>query len=247
MQALILAAGMGSRLQKYTLDKPKCLVEVNGVSLLKRIVYSLKLANVNKIVIVTGYKDCVLKSYIKENMNNIEVDFIHSADYAKTNNIYSVQLAQDILQRDDTILIESDLIYHPELISRIVEAEGEAIAAVARYKSWMDGTVVKLDKQQGITEFIEKSDFDHTQLETYYKTVNIYKFSKSFSQNKLVPFLNAFVQAFGKNHYYELVLKAITFISPGEVKPYVVEGKWYEIDDPDDLRVANELFANQMR
>ncbi|MEW8992869.1 aminotransferase class I/II-fold pyridoxal phosphate-dependent enzyme [Clostridium sp.] len=246
MQALMLAAGMGKRLGKYTNGNTKCMVEVAGKKLIDRVIDALEYANINKFIIVTGHKGEELKDYITNKFSdiNIEFVFIHNLNYDKTNNIYSLYLAKDQLQEEDTILLESDLIFDKTMIKSIKECNYRDVAAVAKYESWMDGTVTLLDDEDNIMEFIEKKDFKFKYKDNYYKTVNIYKFSKEFSQKQYIPFLEAYIKSYGENEYYELVLKAIAHLSRSGLKAFKLANKvWYEIDDAQDLDIANALFS----
>lgn len=246
MQALMLAAGMGKRLGKYTNGNTKCMVEVAGKTLIDRAIDAIEYADINRFIIVTGHKGEELKSYIEENFNNKDMEFvfIHNADYNKTNNIYSLYLAKDYLELDDTILLESDLIFDKEIIKNVKECPYSDLATVAKYESWMDGTVTLLDDEDNIMEFIEKKDFKFKHKGDYYKTVNIYKFSKEFSKTHYLPFLEAYIKSYGTNEYYELVLKAIAHLSRSGLKGYRLSNEtWYEIDDAQDLDIANALFS----
>lgn len=243
MQALILAAGMGRRLGPHTENKPKCLVEVAGVTLIERVVRSLASANINKIIFVVGYKADILRSYVKNLALDIEVEFVENKEYATTNNIYSLYLARHHLIQSDTILLESDLIFEEDLISRLVVYQEPNVAVVAPYESWMDGTVTTINENGYITAFIEKKDFDIKFSNSYYKTVNIYKFSREFLEVELVPFLEAFVRAYGPNNYYEAVFKMLVQTSQSRISAYVLGAEdWYEIDDAQDLRIAEDMF-----
>lgn len=244
MQALMLAAGMGQRLGKYTEDYTKCMVKVGGKTLLERTVEALKIAGIKKFVMVIGYKCDNLVEYIKNNITDMEFEFIYNHDYSSTNNIYSLYLAREQLMLDDTILIESDLVYDQNLIKSIVDDVNKNVVAVAKYEHWMDGTVALLDSKNNITEFIENKDFIFDDVEKYYKTVNIYKFSKEFSENQYVPFLDAYIKAYGKNQYYELVLKIIAHVKNSKLKAFKLNNvSWYEVDDAQDLDIANTIFA----
>ena len=87
-------------------------------------------------------------------------------------------------------------------------------------------------------------DFDYNNAHEYYKTVNIYKFSKSFLSSTYVPFLEAYVKSMGKNEYYEQVLKVIVNLDTRSLKALPLDGDtWYEIDDVQDLDNANLIFA----
>ena len=199
MQALMLAAGKGSRLGRYTKDNTKCMLEVNGKTLLERCIDALKEANINKLVLVLGYKKDNVINYIKDKGldKKIEIEYVFNEDYDITNNIYSLFLAKDIFKREDTILLESDLIYEPSIIKELIESKYDNAAVLAKYEQWMDGTVVTLDSEKNILEFIEKQDFDYDKINKYYKTVNIYKFSKEYIEKYYIPFLEAYVKAYG--------------------------------------------------
>lgn len=248
MQALMLAAGMGRRLGKYTEKCTKCMIKVGGRTLLERVVEALQLADIRKLIIVVGWEHEKLIQYIKENIpeTHIKFEFIYNNDYATTNNIYSLYLAREQLAQDDTILLESDLVFDSKLLSQMVNSPERNLVAVAKYEQWMDGTVTVLSPDGTIQEFIEKKDFLFQNAENYYKTVNIYKFSKQFSCNQYIPFLKAYISAYGKNQYYELVLKALAHLSNANLKAFILNGlPWYEIDDIQDLDIANTIFSEE--
>ncbi len=243
MQAVILAAGMGRRLGELTGDNTKCMLEVNGVKLIDRTLECLAEHNISRIVLVVGYKRENVKAYVGNNYKGVEIVYVDNPIYDKTNNIYSLYLAKDYLLAEDTLLLESDLIYEPSVITRIVENEYPNLALVDKYESWMDGTVVMLNEECKIKNFISKRDFKYSDIEKYYKTVNIYKFSKEFSQSHYVPFLSAYCQALGRNEYYEQVLKVITLLDDSPLKALPLQGEqWYEIDDIQDLDIASGMF-----
>jgi len=240
----MLAAGMGKRLGKYTKVNTKCMVEVAGKKLIDRAIEALKFAGITKFIVVIGYEGALLKEYLTQNVTGIEFTFVENEDYYKTNNIYSLYLAKEYLEEDDTIILESDLIFQKDIIKKLIDSQYKDSAIVAKYEQWMDGTVVFLDENNNITEFIEKKNFVHSKINDYYKTVNIYRFSKEFSKKYYLPFINAYIQAYGNNEYYELVLKAIAHLSKSELKGFKLSNElWYEIDDAQDLDIANTLFA----
>lgn len=246
MQAIMLAAGKGSRLGKYTKNNTKCMLEVNGVSLLERTIESLICAGINSLTLVVGYKKNELIEYINDKKLNkrITIKYIENNDYNSTNNIYSLYLAKDSLVEDDTILLESDLIYEPSIIKQLVDCKYDNVAVVAKYKDWMDGTVVTIDGDNNIIEFVEKKDFSFNDANNYFKTVNIYKFTKDYMRKFYIPFLETYLNTYGKNHYYELVLKVISKIPDSGIKAMKISNeKWYEIDDCQDLDISSALFA----
>ena len=254
MQAIILAAGMGRRLGEYTKDNTKCMVPVNGVRLIDRLLGQLAKQDLKRVVIVVGYQGQALRNYIEEtylqpqtsDISHLNIEFAENPIYDKTNNIYSLALVKDKLQEDDTLLIESDLIFSDRIIPMIADNPYPNLALVAKYETWMDGTMVRLDDDQNIVNFISKDAFDYNEVDSYYKTVNIYKLSKTFSQQKYVPFLDAYTKAVGNNEYYENVLRIISLLNNHDMKALPIGGeKWYEIDDKQDLDIAEALFADE--
>ena len=247
MQAIILAAGMGRRLGDYTKDNTKCMVPVNGVRLIDRLLGQLAKQQLNRVIIVVGYKGKELREYIGNRYDGVvNIEFAENPVYDKTNNIYSLAIVKDKLQEDDTLLIESDLIFSDNIIPMIVNAPYPNLALVAKYETWMDGTMVRLDEEQNIVNFISKDAFDYNDVDSYYKTVNIYKLSKQFSQQKYVPFLDAYTKAVGNNEYYENVLRIISLLNNHDMKALPIgQEKWYEIDDKQDLDIAEALFADE--
>jgi histidinol-phosphate/aromatic aminotransferase/cobyric acid decarboxylase-like protein/choline kinase len=245
MQAIILAAGMGKRLGTLTQNNTKCMVEVNGVTLIDRLLNQLSIFKLNKIIIVIGYEGLKLKKHIGNKYNNLKIQYIENTVYDKTNNIYSLSLAKNNLQSDDTILIESDLILEDSLFNMLIENPFPNLALVDKYETWMDGTMLQLDDENNIIDFISRKTFKYKDVNSYYKTVNIYKFSKEFSLNYYVPFLEAYTKALGNNEYYEQVLRVITLLDKCHLKALPLSGQsWYEIDDRQDLDIAETLFAN---
>ena len=247
MQAVILAAGMGRRLGEYTKDNTKCMVPVNGVRLIDRLLGQLAGQQLNRVIIVVGYKGKELMEYIGHRYDNaFPIEFAENPIYDKTNNIYSLAIVKEKLQEDDTLLIESDLIFSDRLFPMIVDNPYPNLALVAKYESWMDGTMVRIDQDNHIVNFVPKDAFNYADVDAYYKTVNIYKFSKDFLQSKYIPFLDAYTKAVGNNEYYENVLRIISLLNGHDMKALPIGNeKWYEIDDKQDLDIAEAIFAEE--
>ena len=246
MQAIILAAGMGKRLKELTSNATKCMVEVNGEMMIHKTLMHLEKLNLNKIVLVVGYEGQQLMDYVNSLGLKTSVEYVVNDVYDKTNNIYSLYLAKEYLLQDDTLLLESDLVYEEAVIRKLVDTPYPSLVLVDKFESWMDGTCITVDEDDNITSFVSKREFDFTKTDEYYKTVNLYKFSKNFSEKYYVPFLEAYCNAMGLNEYYEQVLKVITFLGDLEIKAVKLNGeKWYEIDDVQDLDIAESLLAGK--
>ena len=245
MQAIILAAGMGKRLKELTNDATKCMIKVNGITLIERMLNKLNKLKLSQIIMVIGYKADNLVNFISGLNIETPIVFIRNDIYFKTNNIYSLYLAKNYLETEDTLLLESDLIFDEKLLDILIEDQYPTLALVSKYEPWMDGTVVTLNNNNEIKTFIGKKDFQYNDIQFYYKTINIYKFSANFSKTHYIPFLDAYIKALGNNEYYEQVLKVITMLEKPDIKALPVENiNWYEIDDIQDLDIAESIFAN---
>lgn len=246
MQAIILAAGMGKRLGEYTESNTKCMVPVNGTKLIDRALDQLSRLGLRRVVIVVGYEGQKLMDYVGQEYQGLKIEYVVNPIYDRTNNIYSLALAKEQMQQDDTILLESDLIFEEGMLRLLLDNPFPNLALVSKYETWMDGTMVCIDKEQNIVNFVPKAAFNYHNVDQYYKTVNIYKFSQEFATTKYIPFLEAYSKSVGNNEYYENVLRIISFLNSHDLKALPVGNlKWYEIDDKQDLDIAEALFAEE--
>lgn len=244
MQAIILAAGMGKRLGELTKNNTKCMIRVNNTTLIERMLHQLECQHLERIIIVIGYQGQKLKDYIAALNISTPILYVENPVYDQTNNIYSLYLAKDYLLEQDTILLESDLIFEDAVLDQLIQHPYPSLALVAKFESWMDGTVVTLDAEDNIKRFISPQHFSFEEIPFYYKTVNIYKFSKHFSTSHYIPFLEAYCKALGNNEYYEQVLRVLTLLDKPELKALRLSNEsWYEIDDIQDLDIAESIFA----
>ena len=244
MQGLILAAGMGNRLGKYTKDNTKGMVEVNGRKMVDLSLERLYEVGIRKTILVVGYHASNIVEYIGDRYLDMEIVYVENTIYDKTNNIYSLWLAKDELVKDDTILLESDLVFETRVLQGLMNCNNKNSAIVAPFERWMDGTVTIVNENNEITSFVPKTNFDWNGTTNYYKTVNIYKFSKEFSENTYVPFLEAYIKTLGDNEYYEQVLRVISGLDGIHINAHILtDEKWYEVDDAQDLDIAEVIFA----
>lgn len=244
MQAIILAAGMGKRLKELTQNNTKCMVKVNGVTLIERLLRQLERKSLSRIVIVVGYQGQKLMDFIATLGIQTPIVYVENRVYDKTNNIYSLALAKEYLCREDTLLFESDLIFEESVIDALLEDPRDSLALVDKYEAWMDGTCVELGEDDSIESFVPGKQFDFHNTARYYKTVNVYKFSQDFSKNRYVPFLDAYCTVLGTNEYYEQVLRVLTILEKPGIFGKRLNGQlWYEIDDEQDLDIASSMFA----
>ncbi|MDD5598603.1 MAG: aminotransferase class I/II-fold pyridoxal phosphate-dependent enzyme [Victivallaceae bacterium] len=246
MQAVILAAGMGKRLGSLTRDNTKCMVKVNGITLIERMLKQLDCLGLSGIIIVIGYKGGSLRNFVETIELKTPLRFVNNEKYDETNNIYSLYLTKKYLIAEDTLLFESDLIFDSSLPAKLLENPKPCLALVAGFESWMNGTVVTLDRENRIKNFLSPKEFVFENISSYYKTVNIYKFSREFAANYYIPALEANFDSLGMNEYYEQVLKVIALLDSCSIEAVVLNDEnWFEIDDAQDLDMAESIFGNR--
>ena len=249
MKAIILAAGMGTRLHPLTEATPKSLVEVCGRPMLHHQLESLRRAGISECVLVVGYRADQIRSQIGTDFQGMSISYVNNEIYHRTNNLYSLWLArQQIAGLSDfdgeTLLLEGDLIFEYELLSALVNRSARDVAIVDRFQSHMDGTVIQA--RHGVAQaMILKSDqgidFDYS---TAFKTVNIYKFSPYTWRNLLIPELSRYVAEGKTDRYYEAVISDL--IAQSRFQMSILEAapiKWGEVDSVEDLALAEELFG----
>lgn len=245
MKALILAAGYGQRMRPLTDERHKTLLEIGGRTIIDRILHGLRLHGITEVYIVTGYRADELVGHVRENHPDLDFTFVHNEQYDKTNNIFSMALAFEQITFDsDLLLIESDLVYEPAVLDRIMKSSRENVALVDHYRPGMDGTVVAITSGNVVSHVIPPSqqaaNFDFSDK---YKTLNIYRFSSEFCATTLRRLLTYYARLIDDNCYYELVLGMLVYMQQAEIHAEVLDGElWSEVDDPTDLRVAEFRF-----
>lgn len=244
MQAVILAAGRGRRMEPLSGRCHKALLEIAGVTILGRALDSLLAAGVQPITVVTGHRAADIVSFVTERYPGAPVRFVTNHRYASTNNIVSLALALENLSYDaDVIVVECDLLFEPNLITDLIAHPARNIALVDRYRTGMDGTVVAV-RDGFVAEVFPTAQQDaRFRYDDKFKTLNIYRFDRQYCRRTLAPMLRAYASYVDANCYYELVLGMLANIPEHRIYAQLVAGSdWAEVDDPTDLRAARFLF-----
>ena len=248
--ALLLAAGTGSRLQPLTDESPKCLTEINQTSILERLVHGLRSWDFERLVVVVGHLDVCLRSYLDRLVSSLgsglTIEYVSSAKYRTTNNIYSLWEARHAIQ-EPFLLLECDLIFDEALLGQMLEPDRIAVSHIL---PWMNGTTVSLDSSDQVTRFhLGRSQLQLSRNQSVgeltHKTVNMYSFSHS-SWLRVSQKLEQYISAGRVNGYYEAVFAEM--VAEGELSFEAVffdDQRWYEIDTLEDLHEAERLFPPQ--
>ena len=234
--AVLLAAGMGSRLSPLTDSSPKCLVEVNQVPILESLMRSLRTHGFKRLHVVTGHLSEVIEDYLGSHYSNIEITYTHSPLYQTTNNIYSLWLAGKVID-EPFLLVESDLVFQPQLLTPMLQPDR---VAISKMLPWMNGTTVTLNRKKQVKAFCLKTkNRDET---PHFKSVNINSFSRE-TWRLIWARLDQYISAGKVNGYYEAVFAELVAEGTISFAPVFFDpAQWYEIDSHEDLSAAEKMF-----
>lgn len=243
MKAIILVAGMGTRLKPLTDKEHKCLTKVNGKEIIFNALEKLNDLGIKETILVVGYLADQVKKRIGDSFGNMKIKYIINDIYDKTNTSESLWRAVKKLNSDDILILEGDVFFDSNMLKQLTNDKRSDLTVVEKYKPTLDGSFVDV-KNDIVIDWIHKkqraSDFV---IETKYKTVNIHKFSKSFCEKTLIPILKKHVEERNGTEPIEFVMKDIVTNTNSEIGAFEVGNiKWFEIDDVNDLAIAEKIF-----
>lgn len=235
MKALILAAGLGTRLAPITNTRPKSLVSVNGKPILVKQIENLLENNIDDITIVSGYKADVLEKEIHDLFPNVKI--LESIDYATTNNMYSAFIGRDAVKDECFLMMNADVFYDASVIESLLkfEAKNAIVVDVGTYLEESmkvvqeDGRLVKISK--GIS-----------QEQALGVSIDVYKFSVEAGKTFFDKCEEYIVNKGELKLWSEVALNDILEDVFFEACPLV--GRWLEIDNHEDLAAAEKLFSD---
>lgn len=249
IHAIILAAGRGQRMQPLTNQCHKTLLPIARTTILGRIVDSLLSHRVTDITIVTGHRAADIRTFLDEQYPGQSFSLVHNDRWAQTNNITSLAMAlQQLSITHDVLLIESDLIYDPALLGRLLALGSKNVALVDVHQPGMDGTVVSVSDgfiSQVYPPHLQGEGFDYSDK---FKTLNIYRFTREFCTKTFAKLLSWYASTIDDSCYYELVLGMLIFMQNERIYAEDISGmRWAEVDDPNDFDVARFVFNQDDR
>lgn len=240
MKAVILAAGVGSRLKPITDEKPKTLVKVNGKPILGYAIDAIQKVGINDVILCVGYRASQIIEYCQITYPNINFIFIENKNYYETNNMYSLYLARDFLD-EDILLMNGDVIFEQEIVKRLVEQKTTSIAVdKSRYLEEAMKIIVKDDLIRGISKEI-------LPYESYGCSIDVYKILKK-DLNIIKKEMHKIIEVEKKlNQWTEVMLDNLFRNKKLVAKPLdIKDNKWFEIDDCEDLKQAELLFNDNI-
>ena len=243
MQAILLAAGFGKRLQPLTDQMPKALVPVKGTPLLFHALDCLsRTGKISEVILVVGHRREDIRQAVGAVYQGMQVTYVENPIYDQTNNVYSLALVKPYV-KEACLLLECDIYYTDDLIQTLLKGEGDCRILVSPFdRETMNGSVVFADAENRCQSLVIKRDqgetFDYTQA---LKTVNAYYFTRDFAVDVLLPNLEIYVKTQGVNSYYELVIGGLIYYRNSDIRVILISAdRWYEVDDARDLELANK-------
>lgn len=244
-KAIILAAGMGTRLKPLTLENHKCLTEVNGIPILENALRILARNDFSQAVLVVGYLKEQIRRKAGDHFGNMLITYAENDAYKDTNTSCSLRLGLDKIDAcDELIVLEGDVFFENQILTDLLDTAEENATVLEPYHADLDGTFAELGPDHYVVDWTHKSQRPERYiLEDKYKTVNIHKFGQNFLRNILRPNLLNSVEMFSGKEPLENVMMRIVRANPNMIRGMVLHGqKWYEIDDMDDLQKAEKAF-----
>jgi histidinol-phosphate/aromatic aminotransferase/cobyric acid decarboxylase-like protein/choline kinase len=245
VKAIILSAGLGMRLMPLTREIPKCLLEINGKTILENCLDNLHFCGIKEIVIVVGHLKELIMAKIGNTYKDMSIKYIFAKEYETTNNIVSLWYAREELN-EDLFLIESDIMFKSKLLPEVKSTYfGRSIAVIGNYLPEMTGSTLKISYvPESKSEIILKWDqINHQNNTIVYKTVNIYYLNKAFLKI-LKSLLQAHIDAGLTQEYYEAVFAEIIKNPKFPQLHHFYTDDWAEVDNIEDFKKAQYKFSD---
>ncbi|WGR93345.1 phosphocholine cytidylyltransferase family protein [Bradyrhizobium sp. ISRA443] len=246
--AVILAAGVGSRLRPLTDLRPKPLVEVNGTPILYNALRHLETVGVQEVTIVVGYRKEAIQYACGTRFGELKIAYVESSVFDRTGSAYSLWLARDALLRGDIYLLEGDVFFEEDALHYLARSPAADVAAVAPFQPTMQGSAVLLSECRFISCFRMKQSGADLSIggPMLFKTLNLLRLSGSTLCTTIVPSLNEIIASGATGAYTEELLSYLVEHRGLQLAAIRCDGlRWYEIDNADDLRIASNLFADR--
>lgn len=235
MKAVLLAAGLGTRLRPITNDVPKCMVPVNGMPIIERQIKNLIENGVKDIYVVSGYKRDVLKSFLSQYYPSVHV--IENDVYDSTNNMYSLYLTMNYVRGEEFLLMNSD-VFHDANIEEGMISSKESNMVACEYGRYIEESMKITVDSNGVITHISKQI---TPDDAYATSIDVYKIGKEAGNALFDMCIDIIEKQGNRNSWTEVALDQI--FSKIEFSPYKINGRWFEIDNHEDLAAAEKLFA----
>lgn len=240
MRAVIPAAGMASRLRPLTDHTPKCLLPIGGKSLLQRAMDGLIQEGIEHFTIVTGYLGKLIQDFVSANYPSLDVHFLQNPDYETTNNIYSLYLAREDAEGKDILLLDSDIVFDPQIVARLLQSPQPDTLALSRHPLGEEEIKVITDSQGMVTQINKVCSIS----DAIGESIGIEKMSAAYT-SQLFPLLEQMIEREGlKNVFYEKAFERLIQQGLKFGVTDVTDLFCAELDTPEDFMQAKQEMEN---
>lgn len=239
MKAIILAAGLGSRLAPLTDSSPKSLLTVGGTPILKRQIDSILTSGISDIVVVTGYKAEMIKDFISENYPQISVEYIYNENYNSTNTAYSLWLTRDSVTGHELVKFDADVVFDQEILEKLINSTGDLCFTIDRNINLANEEVkVKIDENGKIL----KIGKEILPSEAVGESIGIDKVSQETNERLFLVLEELLQDPANHQAYYEAAFELLIDEGANCTINDITGHTWTEIDSHEDFALANQLF-----
>lgn len=236
-----MAAGMAKRLRPLTDNKPKCLLEVAGKTLLQRTIDAMLQAGITELVVVTGYRAEMIRDFITVHYPQLAVNYLDNVDYEHNNNIYSLWMAGKVVRGREFLLMDSDILCDPKAVMAVAH-ETEPALALNRHELGEEEMKIVIDKDNRITEISKTCRVE----DAIGESVGIEKMTSEYSE-ALYRELDVMIEQEGLiDIFYERAFERL--IPQGHQFKVVDTTNYfsYELDTPEDFERATEAMPKEL-
>lgn len=245
MQALLIADKKLKCTNINVENNLNCMIEINGIKLIERLLKQLDLLSLERIIITIGNQNEILENLISSFGLNTNIDFISSCESLEKGDVYSLYAARDYLCEMDTLIINTNLILDYEILSDVVKDNNENLVVIDKYKSWMTGKTAILNNENEIVGIENKYNLNSLALKDSYKLVGLYKFSKTFLKKLCLPILEIYSRLSCDTISIENLLGCMFESNDIAIGTYLIKNNyWYSINDIQDIDLASTLFSS---
>lgn len=243
MKAIILAAGVGSRIRPLTDNCPKSLLKVGGKTILEMMVSHIQDCGINQVVFVLGYLQNQIKDYVKANFPDLNTHFITNERFSQTNTGYSLMLTRDLIKDSAFIKFDADVVFDKEILNRLIASEYANCLCIDK-NIHLDAEEIKVII--GDNNRVVKASKEVNPSDAAGESIGIEKISAETAKLLYTELEKMMEKEENHQQYYEgayerLMEKAVDFHALD------ISGlKWTEIDTREDFATAEKIFSQKI-
>lgn len=248
MQALILADMKKSSMNCLSGDGPDCMIQIDGISIIERMLKQLDNSKVSKVIIVVGRnKEKVIGAISNLNLK-AEIVILENDSCEETGSIYSLFLAEEYLLLDDTVILNAQMIVEDSILESVLNEKKGCSVLVDTDKSWMTGETVSIGDDERVLSFGKKKISSVHSSTALYKMVGICRLDREFTEKYYIPVLETMIDVLGNSLDYSAPLNVIAMSEDVKIRAlYIGNVHWREINNIEDINQATILFSKDKK